>query len=94
MIRDIIGLILLGITISVGIATGFNPKKMAIKMRSMAMGALHDTRKTQLPTVKGVQSPNPYGCGSYECYQKMKYHIQINFLQILKGCQIYSRQPL
>ena len=75
MLRDIIGLILLGITISVGIASGFNPAKMATKMRQMAVEAIHDTRTMPLPTVYGVESPNPFGCGSYECHkfhQKMK----------------------
>lgn len=50
MIKDITGLILLGITISVGISAGFNPQKMAIKMRQMAIEALHDARTTPLPT--------------------------------------------
>lgn len=71
MLRDILGLILLGITISIGLSTGFNPKKMAVKMREMAMGAIHQTLRMPLPTVMGVRSPNPYGCGNYECHRKL-----------------------
>ncbi len=71
MLKDILSLILLGITISVGISTGFNPQKISIKMRHMALEALHEARSTPLPTLEGLQPVNPYGCATYECHQKM-----------------------
>ena len=72
MLRDILGLILLGITISVGISTGFNPAKMAAKMREMAVKSIHDASRMQLPSILGVESPNPYGCDSYDCHRAHK----------------------
>ena len=68
MLKQILGLILLGITISVGISTGFNPHKMAAKMREMAVKSIHDASRVQLPSLKGHRGPNPYGCDSYDCH--------------------------
>lgn len=71
MIKDIIGLIFLGIFISVGISEGFNIHKMTSKMRAMTIDAMHTARKQPLPSLKGIPSPNPYGCGNYECHKNM-----------------------
>jgi len=71
MIKQIIGLIFLGITISVGISEGFNIHKMASKMRSMTIDAMHTARKQPLPTIKGIPPVNPYGCGDYECHERL-----------------------
>ncbi|MEK7791107.1 MAG: hypothetical protein AAB309_05735 [Deltaproteobacteria bacterium] len=72
MIKQIISLIFLGIFIAVGISEGFNIRKMAVKMRAMTIEAMHTARKQPLPTLKGKPPVNPYGCGDYECYKRMK----------------------
>jgi len=69
MIKQIIGLIFLGVTISVGVSEDFNINKMASKMRSMAIGAMHTARTQPLTSLKGIPSPNPFGCGDYECHK-------------------------
>lgn len=71
MVRDIIGLILLGIIISVGISEGFNIYKMESRMRKMAYMAVHRAATDQLPTLGKNTSPNPFGCGTYECHKAM-----------------------
>lgn len=71
MIRQITGLIFLGIAISVGIDCDFNIHKMAARMRIMALEAMDDTMRAPLMTIGKGHSPNPYGCGTYECHKRM-----------------------
>jgi hypothetical protein len=70
MIQLIIGLIFLGITVSVGVSQGYKIDKMADQMRKMAHEAVHEARSSKLPSLKGVRSPNPFGCGTYECHKR------------------------
>ena len=71
MIQQITGLIFLGIAISVGVSQGFDIYKMESKMRTMAYKAVHQAATHQLPTLGKNTSPNPFGCGTYECHKMM-----------------------
>ena len=70
MLKDIFSLIFLGVIISLAISNGFNINKMERAARHRALEALSTARKTRLPTLKGIPSPNPYGCGTYECHKE------------------------
>ncbi len=70
MLKDILSLIFLGLIISLAVSNGFNINKMERASRKIALKALSTARKTPLPSLKGIPSANPYGCGTYECHQK------------------------